>query len=590
MNYRDFYKNNNSNWKKYLHLLPEGVDPKEFEKGFKDEFGEHPQAGPMGAAKIASQHLAQNSKYYTKLNKAGLEEKELLKGMKLDDGCCDDGLPKRPDGSLDIEHDGRPIHLSKIVQIGRGFGNGSANGEISGYTAIDRGGESDEGGVDADVEGDKEPITAGGKTVDPGIASKSVGDKVVPGAGQKQGGPNTKGCIAGTQKMEDSNDDSGGVTLDLQEAKTKLRKMVKDVLKEIVFNEESGKWVRIDEGGHKKGCTCGFCKNKGAFGKKAKDGKKEDKKKDKKKDIEKNEVDENVDMKMGPSYKVSGPQYRTADDDQARTVQFEPEITEMCDEEECGMQERYTELATIKRNLSETELSELKDLGLKLEKKDKLTEKVMSYAPFRKGNNVWHYDWRGFRISGEPNKLDRQRSAPIIPIEPEKGDPNKFRSIWKTENVNDTKRNFGASQGGTEPNVYDEGSDVIKFKKRIEKNCRYCKRPLKLAVGGSQKAACSSCGTPVEDDQLQSGGFPVDEAGGAAVQHKSFRTVKDNPQIVKNRHKGDVDENNKFISPRMLNKREKSRKQWLKNKNVSDKPVVRPGTTGTPMYKAGTPL
>ena len=34
----------------------------------------------------------------------------------------------------------------------------------------------------------------------------------------------------------------------------------------------------------------------------------------------------------------------------------------------------------------------------------------------------------------------------------------------------------------------------------------------------------------------------MSEAGGSAVQHKSFRTAKDNPQIVKNRHKGDIDE------------------------------------------------
>jgi hypothetical protein len=31
----------------------------------------------------------------------------------------------------------------------------------------------------------------------------------------------------------------------------------------------------ISEGGHKAGCTCGFCKNKGSFGKKKKEGDKE---------------------------------------------------------------------------------------------------------------------------------------------------------------------------------------------------------------------------------------------------------------------------------------------------------------------------
>jgi hypothetical protein len=40
-------------------------------------------------------------------------------------------------------------------------------------------------------------------------------------------------------------------------------------------------------------------------------------------------MDETVDMKMGPSYKVvSQPQSRTSDDDHAREVQYDPELTE----------------------------------------------------------------------------------------------------------------------------------------------------------------------------------------------------------------------------------------------------------------------
>src|SRR6266567_147341 len=94
-----------------------------------------------------------------------IEAKELLKGMDLEDEACDDGLPK-VDGVLDIEHDGRPIHLSKIIQIGKSFGSG-ADGNTSGYSEV--GGEED----------DKEPITAGGH-VDANIASKSVGSDVAP--------------------------------------------------------------------------------------------------------------------------------------------------------------------------------------------------------------------------------------------------------------------------------------------------------------------------------------------------------------------------------------------------------------------------
>lgn len=36
--------------------------------------------------------------------------------------------------------------------------------------------------------------------------------------------------------------------------------------------------TKIDEGRHRAGCTCGFCKNKGKFGKKAEDEKPDEKK------------------------------------------------------------------------------------------------------------------------------------------------------------------------------------------------------------------------------------------------------------------------------------------------------------------------
>ena len=86
MNYRDFYKNNKSPWKKYYHLIPEGITPKRFEKGAEEEFGEHPQLGRAGAARIAAQHLGDNPNEYD-----NLQEKELIKGMKLDEPYCDDG-------------------------------------------------------------------------------------------------------------------------------------------------------------------------------------------------------------------------------------------------------------------------------------------------------------------------------------------------------------------------------------------------------------------------------------------------------------------------------------------------------------------
>ena len=51
MNYRDFFKNKKATVKDIEHLLPEGVDPKEFQKGIVAEI-EHTD-DKFTAAKIA---------------------------------------------------------------------------------------------------------------------------------------------------------------------------------------------------------------------------------------------------------------------------------------------------------------------------------------------------------------------------------------------------------------------------------------------------------------------------------------------------------------------------------------------------------
>ena len=392
MNYRDFYKSNKSLWKEFYHLIPEGITPKKFEKGAEEEFGEHPQLGRSGAARVAAQHLGANPNEYD-----NLQETELLKGMNLEDEACDDGLPKREDGSLDVRHDGRPIHLSKIIQVGAIGHSGTATGEIGGYTNVgvkDRSSGEDlsKDGEGVNIGKDKEPITAGGKPVESNIATSSVGGKVVSGGGQRQGGPNTKGSIAGTPKgsSEDCGDcesemDAGGVTLDLQEAKSKLRGMIKEALKEIKFDKQSGKWIRLTENV--------------------------------------------VNMRMGPSYKApAARQYRTSEDDMARTVEYEPKITEMHDEEEeSKMRERYNELINAPRNLSESEMSEMKAVRGKMEK------------------------------------------------------------------MNLAKQNYGLSQGGVNPNVYESSLDSNKLKKVFGQ-----KGKSTDDSGWKSPKKCSSCGGSIK--------------------------------------------------------------------------------------------
>lgn len=544
MNYRDYFKNKKATPRDIQSLIPEGVDPNEFNKGIGHE-KEHTE-DEFIAAKIAGDHLKEDPKYYTKLDDAGLEE----------EGCCEelgdeyddnDGLPTLG-GALAVPHVGQPIRLGKIIQIGADFGKG-ASGELSGMTNCDGG--KDKGGIPANQPSDKEPITAGGKAADSSIASKTVGGSVVPGDGQKQGGPNSKGTIAGTSKLDEN--------------KQKLRRVVKDVLKEIRYNKKTGKWERISE---------------------------------------------NVDQKMGPSYKTIQPrQYKVQDDDFARTNQYEPEITEMYDdEEECSMNERYVELANADRNLSEAELAELKSLR---EKIDRLAETHNCHTCGRPvGTNSSCKSCGAYKKTQDTinsgkcercgSKINPGISSTLCPSchEDSLSDAESYYDVQEdTTNVQITKRNDGLSTGGTEPSLYDEEEVLKKTEcpmcgaKTEEPGvlCHKCtmnkadagdKRNLyggddeevfedvNMKMGASYKkvsptqSRCSKCdqARTIQYDPEMTEGENIDEAGGQAVQHRSYRTIDDVPQNPDARWDDEVDEGTK------VSKTTKTIKKGMKSK------------------------
>lgn len=382
-----------------------------------------------------------------------VEEKELLRGLNLEDNACDDGMPKREDGSLDTVHDGRPIHLSKIIQVGKSFGNQPASGELNGFTALTGGtvqGEPElgsESGPLAKQPGDKEPMLAGGKPVDSSIVTKSVGGPVT--GGQEQGGLNSKGTIAGTPSLSDCSSEgesveNGATELTLQEAKNKIQSIVKEVLKEISFDKSIGKWVKkLTE-----------CSDDAGFATTAAPGR--------------------------PQYKVAGPQFRTAADALARVRQYEPEITEMYDEEEeAKVNERYTQLMNAQRNLSENELTELRDLGVKLEK-----------------------------ISENEENHEEHEHKEVDLIDAIKKAVDKL--------------------GG----LHNKGMEESQ---------------VNMKMGPSHKTVQKTLAKTSEPDQFSRTNQynpQVTEAGGGAVQHSSFRTANDARQLPKNRHRGDIDENN----------------------------------------------
>ena len=501
MNYRDFYKNNNSPWKKYYHLIPEGITPKQFEKGADEEYKEHPQLGHAGAARVAAQHLGDNPRMYKEM-----DEKELLKGINLESEACDDGLPKREDGSLDTVHDGRPIHLSKIIQVGKSFGNEPATGELNGFTSLTGGvvqGEPElgsESGPLAKQPGDKEPMLAGGKPVDSSIASKSVGGPVT--GGQEQGGLNSKGTIAGTPSLsgaseEDESIESDATELTLQEAKAKIQSIVKEVLKEISFDKSLGKWV-------KKSLT--ECSDDAGFPTTAAKGR--------------------------PQYKIAGPQFRTAADALSRTRQYEPEITEMYDEEEeTKLNERYTQLMTAQRNLSEVELAELRDLGVKLEKMNENHE------------NHEEHEHKEVDLVNVIKKAVDKLGGMHKGMEEEGLEEEKFLKGA----INPKHKGYCTPM--SKPTCTPHRKALAKrFKKGgdLHKEENVDESQVNMKMGPSYKVVQPTLAKTAKPDQFSRTNQynpRVSEAGGAAVQHSSFRTVNDEPQLSKNRHRGDIDEN-----------------------------------------------
>ena len=443
-------------------------------------------------------------------------------GSEVDDNG---GLPLMG-GALNVPHHGQPIRLGKIIQVG-GIASGPASGELSGMTKA--GVVKDRGGVPVRQDGDKETITAGGKKTDSSIASKSVGGPVTPGEGQRQGGLNTKGTIASTPRLDES--------------KTQVRKIVKEVLKEIRFDQNQGKWVKINEGKHKPGCKCGFCVNKGKFGKKS----------------EKEEMDEaEVNMKMGPSYKVVQPTLaKTSEPDFfARTNQYEPEISEMYDdEEEQTMNERYVSLANEQRNLSESELAELKSLREKIDmiaEKKKRTNKFLKKAinpkhkgyctPMSKPTCTPHRKALARRFkSGEFKKKDESVDESTVDM--------KMGPSYKV--VQPTLAKTSEPDFFARTNQYDP--EVSEGEEQDE------------TFGKGMKTHFSPDWAEEEEEGS------MDEVGGQAVQHSSYRTIGHGnlPQSGKQRWADDLDEASK------PSKVAKTIQKGMKTKKTKKNPLLK---------------
>jgi hypothetical protein len=545
MNYRDFFKKNKTG----KITLPEGVDLNTLKKGILFETKNTKDLG--FAAKLALEHLSDDAKYYSKISENfGEDEAELEKEPEVEEPTVDgeedlspedsggsgeeievdadseEGMPK-VGGALAIPHVGQPIHMSKIIQVGGTSTGQSASGDLSGYSSVNKDSQ-DKGGIPVSSDGDKETITAGGKKIDSSIASKSVGGEIVSGEGQKQGGPNTKGSIAGTPKMK-------GLTEAIKES--------------IRFDKATGKWVLKE--GIKKG--------------------------------------QKVVAKMGASYKVVQPtQCKDVNQDTARTNQYEPEISENMDEEKIEeMTSRYTELVAAQRNLKESELAEMNKLKSKL---DEIEANGTSYKIVAPRQARIQSDDQARAIQSQPDMTENEEELNLTQ-DTTSGLPNTEKALADLKNFRVQSPTLAAQRraigGGrlAPPEAVGQkiGADLYnakradldkirndiaaKNRKGVSDEERFDNTPYRGPQLDSPEGEPEDLshlnprGEKLTDDE------PVDEAGGAAVQHKSFRTANDNPQLPKNRHEGDIDENTEIKKSDTVKKIEKS------NKTKDSKPL-----------------
>jgi hypothetical protein len=606
MNYKDYFRDGADKNRK--DVLPAGVDMNQLKMGIETEM-EHTKDKNI-AKKIALDHLKEDPKYYTKLTAAGLEEINDVddiphKPSHSDLGVNNDnGLPI-VGGALAIPHLGQPIHMSKIIQVGSLGGNTTATGVLSGMTSCDKPGvAADRGGIPVKVGGDKEPITAGGKRLDPTISSKSVGGAVVAGGGEKQGGPNSQGTIANTTKLSEDENDSQSlkqgqdITIDLQEQKSKIRGIVKEVLKEITFNENTGKWERLNEYGnppkmlkqniggepkwvvmdksgrsktfdiadYKKAETYlksvggGADKNTNPF------------------PINKPSAELSIgplenqqpkcDRNFGKSHGGFEPNVYQEDED----IQC-PEITEMYDaEEESHLQEEYFNLLTKKSLLKESETQQIKKLKDQLERMNERKEKWIQKAikPSHKGYCT---------------PMTKSTCTPA-----RKALAKRFKSGDLSESMNlDVNKLEDIEVGGVDPSDYPDFVDAYIVSATIGDrqltdqeldwlNSEHPEIVQRAALEQQHTAGdfaadaakdramglkefeydefkCRECGKRLTDDEVdQCNGYcykctkkqeSISEAGGGTVQHKSLRVANDAPQIPKNRHNNTINETEK---------------------------------------------
>lgn len=281
-------------------IQPSDVDPKELEMGIEDE-KEHTNDKEL-AKKIALQHLKKHGDYYSRIKKAGLEEgpdplQRMVSPTAVSTpviaiavrGSSTGGLPSGADRNMSPNQvDG--IDVSRM-----------SKGQLGGYEPVVKDTPNseliDKTPINPQINSSS-PIVDNPQTINdphPHQVQKSEGEPPQDVTGASTDGDDTlklrmampKGIDVdvseGEDKQEYPEDEFAGkcpgcgakIDTDHEEECWKCRKKnspqhLSDFLDETFKRNMELLKKKLDEGKHKAGCECGFCKNKGKISEKVK--------------------------------------------------------------------------------------------------------------------------------------------------------------------------------------------------------------------------------------------------------------------------------------------------------------------------------
>ena len=274
----------------------EGIDPDELRMGADDEAGEH-NMSPEKAKQTAMQHLEEPGQkhYYTGMDMA--KKIGMLKDDFMGGGAISPTAIPTPIIALGVRGSSTGGFPSGMDQTG--IQPNTPTGRLGGYEPIPTAKDNSE--LINKTPCNPQINSATPKTEVPQTVVEPHPHQVQHVTGeppQAATGASTDGDDTLTLKSAMPK----GVNIDVsQEGTEEKQQDMNDMDGEESMEDQDEMKQDINEGKHKKGCQCGFCKNKGSFGKK--------KKTEEKKDTDECMDEEKKDLKESELHSVKEPNF-----------------------------------------------------------------------------------------------------------------------------------------------------------------------------------------------------------------------------------------------------------------------------------------